>query len=30
VGMVLTVAWRVLKRFTAKSSPADRSSKSTI
>jgi|SRR5579863_3523063 len=30
VGLVLTAAWRVLKRFTGKSSPADRSSKSTI
>jgi putative effector of murein hydrolase LrgA (UPF0299 family) len=30
VGLLLTAAWRVLKRFTAKSSPASRSSKSTI
>ena len=30
VGLVLTAAWRLLKRFTAKSSPADRSSKSTL
>ena|SRR5208337_17194 len=30
VGLVLTAAWRLLKRFMAKSSPADRSSKSTI
>jgi hypothetical protein len=30
VGLVLTAAWRVLKRVMAKSSPANRSSKSTI
>ena len=30
VGLVLTAAWRILKRVTAKSSPADGNSKSTI
>jgi len=30
VGLVLTAAWRVLRRVTAKSSPANGSSKSTI
>jgi hypothetical protein len=30
VGLTLTAAWRVFKRLTAKSSPADGNSKSTI